>query len=166
MSKLNYELKIKIYEERMNGSSIQQLSEKYQVNRSYIKYFINLIRKHGYEGLRKSQNRIYLPEEKLRIVLRVINGTESINSIALDEGLSSSATLIKWIENYNKNGHNIVEKRGISTMKKKRKPISNTERDELEKLRKENKALKMELEYGKKLRAVVQARNSQQLKKK
>ena len=66
-------------------------------------------------------------------------------------------------------GYNIVErKRGRSpTMPKK---IINkdkeTDKEKIKRLEEENLYLKAELEYSKKLRAVVQARKNQQQKKK
>ena len=67
-------------------------------------------------------------------------------------------------------GYNIVErKRGRSpTMPKKelKSKVSETIEEENERLKKENIYLKAELEYSKKLRAVVQARKNQQQKKK
>ena len=66
-----------------------------------------------------------------------------------------------------KNCYNIVErKRGRSpTMKNKPKKNENLE-DKVKRLEEENLYLKAELEYSKKLRAVVQARKNQQQKKK
>ncbi len=77
--------------------------------------------------------------------------------------------LANWIKNYKEMGYNIVErKRGRPTMIKKPKQINKKEtiEEENERLKKENLYLKAELEYSKKLRAVVQARKNQQQKKK
>ena len=66
-------------------------------------------------------------------------------------------------------GYNIVErKRGRPAMNKKKiKPNKNETKDEIiKRLEEENLYLKAELEYSKKLRAVVQARKNQQQKKK
>ena len=74
-----------------------------------------------------------------------------------------------WIKKYKEIGYNIVErKRGRPTMNKKEiKPKKHeTIEEENERLKKENLYLKAELEYSKKLRAVVQARKNQQQKKK
>ena len=67
-----------------------------------------------------------------------------------------------------KNGYNIVErKRGRKTMPKvSKKQSKETIEEENKRLREENLYLKAELEYSKKLRAVVQARKNQQQKKK
>ena len=92
---------------------------------------------------------------------------ESTFSVAIDEGLSSEGLLFTWISKYKENGYNIVErKRGRSpTMKNKPKKNENLE-DKVKRLEEENLYLKAELEYSKKLRAVVQARKNQQQKKK
>ncbi|HHW69245.1 MAG TPA: IS3 family transposase, partial [Tenericutes bacterium] len=78
--------------------------------------------------------------------------------------------LHSWISKYKENGYNVVErKRGRSpTMSKKdfKPKTKETIEEENERLRKENLYLKAELEYSKKLRAVVQARKNQQQKKK
>lgn len=83
---------------------------------------------------------------------------ESLLSVAIDEGLSSPGMLANWIKNYKEMGYNIVErKRGRSPTMSKKPKITD---------KKENLYLKAELEYLKKLRAVVQARKNQQQKKK
>ena len=65
-----------------------------------------------------------------------------------------------------KNGYNIVErKRGRPTMDKINKK-KETKDEKIKRLEEENLYLKAELEYSKKLRAVVQARKNQQQKKK
>ena len=68
-------------------------------------------------------------------------------------------------------GYNIVErKKGRSTMlktpSKKEKNQIETDKEKIKRLEEENLYLKAELEYSKKLRAVVQARKNQQQKKK
>ena len=170
MSKLSYEDKINIYNNKKEGMSINALSKKYDVRDNVIKYLIRVIDKHGYEVLRTNKNNYYSPNQKEQIINRVLIDGESIFSVAVDEGLSNDGLLRNWISKYKENGYNIVErKRGRSpTMSKKElksKAIETIE-EENERLRKENLYLKAELEYSKKLRAVVQARKNQQQKKK
>lgn len=74
-----------------------------------------------------------------------------------------------WIKKYKEIGYNIVErKRGRSTMPKKstKPPKNETIEEKVKRLEEENLYLKAELDYSKKLRAVVQARKNQQQKKK
>ena len=83
-------------------------------------------------------------------------------------GLLSYGLLQNWIKKYKENGYNIVErKRGRPAMPKVTKKKENeTDKEKIKRLEEENLYLKAELEYSKKLRAVVQARKNQQQKKK
>lgn len=170
MSKLTYEDKINLYNDRKSGLSIPSLVSKYNIRHEGVEYLIRLIDKHGLDILRTTKNKYYPPYQKEQIINRVLINKESRNSVAIDEGLPSSGMLANWIKKYQEMGYNIVEqKRGRSpTMPKKElKPkAKETIEEENERLRKENLYLKAELEYSKKLRAVVQARKNQQQKKK
>ena len=169
MSKLTYEDKINLYNDRKKGLTIPALVSKYNVRHEIIEYLIRLIDKHGLDVLRTSKNKYYPPYEKERIINRVLINMESRNSVAIDEGLTSSGMLGNWIKKYQEMGYNIVErKRGRSpTMSNNNKPTKKeTIEEENKRLKKENLYLKAELEYSKKLRAVVQARKNQQQKKK
>ena len=108
--------------------------------------------------------------EKEQIINRVLLDGETVLSVSIDEGLLSNGILFNWIREYKNMGYNIVErKRGRSPTIMKKPKISNkteTIQEEVERLKKENLYLKAELEYSKKLRAVVQARKNQQQKKK
>ena len=133
-----------------------------------MQYLVRLIDKHDFNILRTTKNNIYPPAEKERIINRVLLTNETIKSVAIDEGLSSDGLLCNWIKKHKENGYNIVErKRGRPTMPKVTKKKSMETKDEIiKRLQEENLYLKAELEYSKKLRAVVQARKNQQQKKK
>ena len=168
MSKLTYEDKIDIYNKRKKGFTKISLAKEYNVSMSIIDYLFRLIDKHGYDVLRTNKNKYYSPYQKEQIINRVLIGGESTTSVAIDEGLPSFGMLPNWIKKYKEMGYNIVErKRGRPTMPKltKKKEYETIE-EENERLKKENLYLKAELEYSKKLRAVVQARKNQQQKKK
>lgn len=168
MSKLSYEDKINLYNDRKNGMSINSLSSKYKIRTDGIEYLIRLINKHGFDILRKEKNKYYSVQEKKRIINRVLLDNETVNSVAIDEGLTSRGMLQNWLKDYKEMGYNIVErKRGRPTMPKVTKKKENeTEKEKIKRLEEENLYLKAELEYSKKLRAVVQARKNQQQKKK
>ena len=168
MSKLTYEDKINIYNDKMNGMSIGSLSNKYKVRKCVINYLTALIDKHGVDILRTNKNRTHTISEKQEAIDRVLINGEAKWAVALDIGLLSKGMLDNWIKNYKENCYNIVErKRGRSTMPKITKKKENETKDEkIKRLEEENLYLKAELEYSKKLRAVVQARKNQQQKKK
>ena len=144
------------------------LTKKYKIKREKLQYLIRLINRHGYDLLKETKNKVYSREFKQKAIDRVLNNNESINSVAIDIGLYGEGLLSNWIKKYKENGYNIVErKRGRSTMPKLIKKKSKETKDEtIKRLEQENLYLKAELEYSKKLRAVVQARKNQQQKKK
>ena len=168
MSKLSYEDKINLYKDRKGGMTLKTLELKYGIREERIEYLVRLIDKHGFDILRKNKNKYYSPYQKEQIINRVLNEKEGVISVAIDEGLSSSGILSNWIKKYKENGYNIVErKRGRSpTMKVTKKKKNETKDETIKRLEEENLYLKAELEYSKKLRAVVQARKNRQQKKK
>ena len=168
MSKLTYEDKINLYVDRKSGMSVHSVSKKYNITVNGVNYLVRLIDRHGYDILRKSKNREYPRYIKEQAINRVLINNESVWSVAIDIGLPSSGMLVNWIKKYKEMGYNIVErKRGRTTMPKVTKKKENeTDIEKIKRLEEENLYLKAELEYSKKLRAVVQARKNQQQKKK
>lgn len=168
MSKLSYKDKINLYKDKKQGISTKSLSKKYKIRTCLVDYLISLIDKHGYDILRKNKNKFHTRYEKQEAIDRVLLNGESVWSVAIDIGLLNYGMLQNWIKKYKENGYNIVErKRGRTTMPKVTKKEENETKDEkIKRLEEENLYLKAELEYSKKLRAVVQARKNQQQKKK
>ena len=148
--------------------SIIQISNKYKVRETTVKYIYRLIVVHGYDILRTTKNKYYSSNQKEKIINRVLLNNESITSVSIDEGLLNPEILANWIKKYKEMDYNIVErKRGRPTMPKVTKKKENeTDKEKIKRLEEENLYLKAELEYSKKLRAVVQARKNQQQKKK
>ena len=165
MRKLGYEEYIEIYNKVKEKVSVTYLSKKYNLSRKNIYYMVRLIDKHGKEIL-KRKNQKYSLEFKEKAIKRVVKNKESAKCVAIDIGLSSDGQLNRWVSYYKKNGYNMVKrKRGSSIMKKKPKKNESIE-EKVKRLEEENLYLKAELEYSKKLEAVVQARKNQQQKKK
>lgn len=168
MSKLSYEDKINIYYKKKNGQSRKSIANEYQIRDCIVTYLVRLIDKHGFDILRKDKNKYYISYQKEQIINRVLIGGESIFAVSIDEGLSNYGMLQNWLKKYKENGYNIVErKRWRSTMPKIIKKKDNeTDKEKIKRLEAENLYLKAELEYSKKLRAVVKARKNIQQKKK
>ena len=169
LSKLTRKDKIEIYERRKKGETISSLTKSFGVRGSNIKYLIALIKKHGYDILRKDKNRTYSKEFKLQIINRILIGHESINSVALDIGLGSSSILRNWLSKFKENGYNVIEKKKGRKPKSMTKPKKNnktfSEKEKLKQLEDEILYLKAENEYLKKLRALVQERELKEKKK-
>jgi len=62
--KLNYEDKVRIYELRKQGQSFKQLSKRFGVDVSGLKYMMKLIDRYGIDIVKKGMNRYYSPELK------------------------------------------------------------------------------------------------------
>lgn len=171
MRGLSYKDKIKVYKARKNGMSYATIEAKYHINCTNTKYLIRVVDKHGYDILKRNGNAKYTQEFMQKAIDRVIKNYESVNSVAIDLGLSSESLLRKWVKDYKKNGYNIVKrKKGRLTVKdiieSKPKDIKETPEEKIKRLEKENTYLKAEIEYSKKLEAVVQSRKNRQQKKK
>ena len=128
----------------------------------------------GYEGLQpKRHNRKWQPEEKLELVQKVLCGNSN-ESIATKAGIEP-AQLYKWVRKYKLFGYNglIDKKRGRkpkeeSKMKKSTnpRPLNESEREELIRLRAEIEYIKAENEVIKKEIALREEKWAAQLKAK
>ncbi len=166
MKKLTYEDKVKIYLEKKDGKPLSYIAKKYQIGTDHIKYMIRLIDKHGYNILLQERTVSYPIQFKQEVIDRILINHESIREVAIDLGLPSHGIVNRWLKIYKENGYNIVEPKRRSTMNNKKNKNEETKDEKIKRLEIENTYLKAELEYSKKLRAVVQARKNQQQKKK
>ena len=62
--KLNYEDKVQIYELRKQGQSFKQLSKRFGVDVSGLKYMMKFIDRYGIDIVKKGMNRYYYSELK------------------------------------------------------------------------------------------------------
>ena len=107
--------------------------------------------------------------ETIPSLAKAFNVQESINSVAIDIGLTSSGILDNWLSKFKENGYNVVEKKkgrkpkSMTKLKKNDKTLS--EKEKIKQLEEENLYLKAENEYLKKLKALVQERKLKEKKK-
>ena len=139
-------------------------------------------KKHGLEALLHGVSKTFSIEEKMAIINRYYAG-ESKSALSTEINVNISL-ICQWISKYEKFGYNgLIDNRGrpgVSKMGRPRKnqtesitstneamaPITDAEREELNRLRKENYQLQMENECLKKLQALVQERQNRQTRKK
>lgn len=126
--------------------------------RDIIRMWYRIEEAHGPEALRYTgTNRVWSPEEKLELISKVLSGM-SYKSVASEAGINY-AQLYQWVRRYKIFGYN-----GLADKKKGRKPkegsemkrstdpkpLSESEREELIRLRAEIEYIKAENEVIKK----------------
>ena len=126
----------------------------------------------GFEALEhKSQNRKWTPEEKLELIQNVLNGG-SCQSVAIENGINSGM-LYGWVRRYRLYGYEgLVSKQGRkpkeSTLERKHIPadLTESEREELIRLRAEAARMRTEIAAIKKEIALREEQGKARLKAK
>lgn len=162
------------------GYGSAYLANKYNYPRGGMQKLISRYKRHGLIGILHGTSKSFTIEEKIAIINRYYAG-ESKRSLAIELNVGDSI-IYQWIKKYEQLGYNgLIDNRGrpgVSKMRRPRKnqektstteamaPVTDAEREELNKLRKENYQLKLELACTKKIQALVQQRQNRQMKKK
>ena len=92
--KLTYKDKVQIYELRKQGQTFKQLSKRFGVDVSALKYMVKLIDSYGIEIVKKGKNRYYSPELKQEIIDKVLLEGLSRKRVSLDYALPKIGKIV------------------------------------------------------------------------
>ena len=119
--KLTYKQKVQIYKEwKYKHKTFRELSLKYKIGKSNIRYMCQLAERWGIEKLKHTWT-YYSPEFKKTAIDRVLIQHETIRRTSVDLGLPSNGMLVNWIREYIAEGYTVIER------KKGRKPHGSEE---------------------------------------
>ena len=148
---------------------------KQHMFRDKIRYWSHLVDFHGEEILKhKEHDKKWSAEEKFKLISKVLAGN-SYEPVAIEAGISDGQ-LYTWVNKYKKFGYNSLEikKRGRQPKMKEKnentniepKPLNESEREELIRLREENEYLRTVQAVEKKLDALRREKYAAYLKAK
>ena len=100
--KLTYKDKIQIYELRKQGQTFNQLSKRFGVEASGLRYMMKLIDRYGRNIVKKGKNCYCSPELKQEMMNKVLLEGRSRRSVSLDFGLPNQGILSNWLAQYRK----------------------------------------------------------------
>ena len=138
-----------------------------------IRRWVRLEEANGSDVLKhKNFNKVWTPEEKMELISKVLAGSSN-QSVALEAGIEPRL-LYQWVRKYKEEGYNglVKNRKGRPykepNMKGKTdpRPLTESEREELIRLRAENEYIKAENEVIKKRIALREEKWAAQLKAK
>ena len=167
MPKYTEEFKIKLILEYLSGEigGARKVADKYNIPKSTLELWINQYKYGGFDNLsKKLKNNKFTSEFKLSVIkYRQINNT-SLRETAEHFNLVNGSHGIQMGKAYRERGLSGLEdnrgrpKKDMRKSNKKSKlssPINESEREELIRLREENRLLKMKIVYEKKLQSLL-----------
>lgn len=166
MSRYTLDFKLKVVHEYLEGeTSFHFLKKKYNIaSKRVIDVWVNSFKMYGVEGLKHKTNKVnYDRDFKVSVIqyrqLHRLTLMETANHFKIP----NPALISTWERKFRLEGsEGLSRSRGRPSMKTNNEkvvlPVSETEREELKRLRYENELLRATLEYEKKLYALVQER--------
>lgn len=167
-SKYSYSFKLQAVQKVIKGNcSYPQLSLSLGVHQSLLRKWVSYYEHHSRSGLERHNNR-YSSEFKLQVITAYHRENLSLSSACLRFHIPSISVLKNWLNKYNDQGEAglLIETRGKKVMspKKGSKKASKPKTREQE-LEEQLEYLKLENLYLKKLHALIQQEEKEELEK-
>jgi transposase len=158
MTKISKEERLVAVKAIEEGKNVARVAAQYQVSRTVMRYYYDLYRRHGPEGLSRRTGK-WSEEQKCQILEHMHQNHLSYHETSIQFGLSGSATLRQWERTYLENGKKGLEEQKNQPPRKRKPKLPLTQ---LEELLAENEYLRAENEYLKKLNTLVAEREKRE----
>lgn len=141
--------------------SICRVSKEKSVSRRVLNYWLTLYQQKGLEGLLPKKTKTFTASFKFKVITAIAEQGISVDQACIDFDIGSRATILNWQKRYNSSGLLGLQDKSKGRPKQMKRKVTKQESDKLltkEELLLENESLKAELDYLKKLHALVQAK--------
>ena len=167
--KHSLEFKISIVKEVLQGDlSIARLSADKLINIHMLERWVRFYRRYGVAGLRPQSNK-YSLDTKLAAIRTLVDNNLSLGEVCLQFNIRSMGVLTNWIRIYELEGIEglSIEKRGKNRFMSSKEPKKKQSNPltEQEKILEENKRLRAEVAFLKKLHALIQKEEAEKKRK-
>jgi len=142
--------------------SYETVSKKKGISASNIRKWVSFYREYGKSGLLARKNQVYSVDFKLKVLKSIEKDLLSLRETRLRFNIPSDSIIVKWKKDFANFGLEALKAKPKGrpksmsdfkrTKRKSEKPLTREEE-----LLKENEALRCELDFLKKLQALIQA---------
>lgn len=157
MTKYSIDLKIEIVQKYINeGFGYKRLSNEFQISTSNIKYWVYIVKEHGYEGLNKIKKVHQSTEFKIDVINFILKNNSGVLKTAA-HFLISPTSVKRWFNIHQNQGIvGLIQLEKRPNMPGKRKQNFDDKDKKIKDLEKELQKVKMERDILKKFNAVAQ----------
>lgn len=165
--KYTYEFKLMCVKEVLeNDRTVESVAIENGFNESGLRRWVSFYRAYGCDGLLTRGNRTYSSSYKLKVLQTIKKKSLSLNEACIAFKIPNSSVIISWQKRFKENGAEALEDkpkgRPKSMAYKRAKKKSDKPLSREEELLQENESLRMQVDYLKKLQALIQAEKAAQ----
>lgn len=169
--KIKYDVSFKLKAVTRSLSGKESKSKIYNelgIDKSQLSKWERYFKLYGIEGLKPKSNH-YTGDFKFKVIQQMQKRCLSLKQTSLEYGIPSDSTVLTWLRIYEQEGKSGLYKnnkgrpRKMNPKKSNRKPKGSLTREQ--ELLEENKSLRAELDFLKKLNALIQAKQSNKKKR-
>lgn len=168
--KYNYEFKLRCIGEVLNKNrSKESVAVENGISPTNLGRWLNFYLKYGKEGLSSRKNQNYSSDFKLKVIRTIEEKSLSLGEACLFFNIPNDGVIINWQRKFKSQGSAGLQHkpkgRPKSMTYKRAKKKSTKPLTREEELLLENESLRMQVDYLKKLQALIQAEEAKQDKK-